>query len=90
MPSKEEEVDSAQFFIDEKLPAGDYALLQLAPLGAAYSTHSLTVGVCGVSTEQIVKEHEDGEQYIFPRLDRILAVESLDPKTLVTSVANAR
>lgn len=43
MGTVEDKVDSAQYFIDE-LPAGDYALQQLASLGAAYSTHFLTMG----------------------------------------------
>lgn len=35
VPSNEEEVESAEFSIDEQLPAGYYALLQLDSLNAA-------------------------------------------------------
>lgn len=65
VPSNEDELYSAIFLIDEKLPAGNYALLQLATLGNVYSTHSLAVGLCGVTTEKIVQELEDEEQFIF-------------------------
>lgn len=37
VPLNEDEVERVHFFIDEELPAGDYALLQLAALGTAYS-----------------------------------------------------
>lgn len=90
VPSNEDELDSTQFFVDEQLPTADYALLQLASLGTDFSTHSLTVGLCGVTNEQIVQEREVGEQFIFPRLYRILALAEPDPKTLVSSIANAR
>lgn len=81
---------SAQFLIDQQLPAGDYALLQLVSLSVAYSTRSLAVGLCGATTEQVVKQREDGEQFIFPGLDRIPALATPDPKALVFSVSNAR
>lgn len=64
--------------------------MQLKSLVAAYSTQFLTVGLCGASTEQIVKEREDGEQYIFQGLDRIMDLPTPELKTLVSSVANAR
>lgn len=89
MPSHENEVDSPQFFIDEQHPTEDYALLYLASLSAAYSTHSLAVGLCGVTTEQVAKEREDEEQFIFPVLDRILVLSTPDANILVSSIANA-
>lgn len=55
VPFNEDEVDSAQFFIAEKLPAGNYALMQLAALGNIYSSHSLSVGVSDITTEQNVQ-----------------------------------
>lgn len=51
VPSNEE-VDSAQFYIDERLVTGDYALLQLAALSTAFTTHSVAVGLYGVTTDR--------------------------------------
>lgn len=83
VPSNKVEVDSAQCFVAEKLLVDDYALLQLAALRSAYAMHSLTVGLCGVSTEHIVKGREDGEQFIFPGLERILALAEPYLKNMV-------
>lgn len=52
VPSNEDKVDSAQFFIDKPLPTGNYALLQLRTTGAAFLTHSITVGICGATTKK--------------------------------------
>lgn len=65
-------------------------MLKLAALENVYSTHSMAVGLCGVTTKHILKEREDGEHFIFPDLDRILALATPDPKTLDSYVANAR
>lgn len=64
-------------------------LLQLSALGTNYSIMSLTEGLCGVDNNQLIKEKEDGEQYIIPGLDRILALAVPEPKALVFAVANA-
>lgn len=37
--SNEDEIDSAQLYIDERLPTGDYAILHTATLRASYATH---------------------------------------------------
>lgn len=67
--SNKDKVYSTMFFINEKLPARNYELLQLAALGNVYARHSLAVGLCGLTMEQIGKEREKGEQFIFPGLD---------------------
>lgn len=53
-------------------------------------THSLTVLLCGVKTEQIVQEREYEEQFIFPGLDCILALAAPDIRTVVSSITKER
>lgn len=43
-----------------------------------------------MTTEQLVQEHEEGEQFIFPDLDRILALAVHHPQALVSSLDTAR
>lgn len=46
--------------------------------------------LCGETATQIVQEPEEGEQFISPRLDRIIAMDIQDPQSLVSSVANTK
>lgn len=86
----EDEANSAQYFIEERIIAANYGLLQLEELGNIYSTHFMPVEISGVTTEHIVKEREYGEIFNFRGLDRFLALETPDSNTLVSSNANER
>lgn len=90
VPYNEDKVDGSRFFITDQLPTGDYKLLQLVSLSATYSTNYITVCLCGVTTEQIVQGREDGEQYIFPGLDRILIFAQQEVHFLIYSLDNTR
>lgn len=46
--------------------------------------------MCEVTTKQLVEEREDSETFIFPGLERILALAVPDAKSLMTSIANTR
>lgn len=72
------------------LPAGDFNLLQLAERSASYSIDSLTAGICCVIAEQLVQGREEGDTFIFLRLDRILPLAVPHPKTLMASLVSAR
>lgn len=90
IPSNEDEVDSVRFFVTDQLPAGHLELLQLASLSTAWSTHSITVGLLDMTTEQMAEEGEDGEQYIFNGSDRITVLAQTDAQSLISWIAKAR
>lgn len=89
-PYHEQEVDSAKFFIEEELNTGEYAILQLHTIEGAYSAHYVAVRICGVTTEQFVKERNKGEPLILPGIDRSLALGVPSPQTRASSMANRR
>lgn len=89
IPSIEDEVVDAQFNIAEQRPAGDHQLLALADIGTPYAFKSLTIWLCGVTTETVIKEKEDGEQLISISLDRLLSLAVPYPRALFGAVANA-
>lgn len=89
MGTVNEEVDSAQFFIAEKI--SDWKLCAFAAsIAQRCLWYALTHdGAMRITTEQIVKERQDGTNKFFPELDRILDLATADTKTLVSLLANA-
>lgn len=62
----------------------------MASLSSAYAKNSITGALCGFSTEQILQGREDGEEFIFPGMDRIRTLAQTDPQYLLSLLANAR
>lgn len=75
VPLTEDEVSSAQLFINDQLTIKNYALQKYSILRSVNSTYFSVVRIWGVTKEQLVQKREDGEQFIFLGLDRILSIE---------------
>lgn len=80
-PTNEHDVVGGIFFIDEKQPSGDYELLKIPTLNGLFSGRTMTIGMCGVTEEDVTTELED--RLLFPDLDRILALAHPDAKTFI-------
>lgn len=69
LAANEHDVNNGTLFLTDPLLAGDYNLLHLADPSLSYSASSRTAGMCGSTTEQFVREREDGETFIFPKIE---------------------
>lgn len=65
--ANEYDVDNGNYFLTDPLPAGDFNFIQVADL-PSHAASLQIAGMCGVTTEKLVQEREDGEKFILPSL----------------------
>lgn len=80
--SNAHQVTGARYFINDKLPSGEYTLLVIPQPNGNFTGTSMIAGICGLTTEDLKSERK--QRLIFPNIDQIIALTVPNDKIFIS------